>query len=127
MKSRVALLAGLFLTCAAFAQELTDPVPILIPIHVGGHLPGAFGSAWATNVHVFNSSPGGVVYFGGGCNLGVICPTFRTVTSQTSYPLTIYRGNPGYLLWVSRSDERNVHVAARLFETTRNAIPGGVA
>jgi hypothetical protein len=98
---------------------------ILLPVKLNSPLSGAFGTAWATNFVAYNSSDREVIYFGGSCPLGIICPGERKWPARSFENPVHYSGNPGYVLFVEREHRNKLAFHLRVFDTARIDVSNG--
>jgi hypothetical protein len=108
---------------------------ILLPIHLDGVVPGAFGAQWKTSLWLRNNSIEAVTLAPWPCGLGDPCPgpdrlTFSLPARHSLRNLppldALPDGNPSRLLYIARPGAASVSLGLRFADISRSTIDAGV-
>jgi|SRR5581483_4995865 len=113
------------------AQREGDVERILLPVVLNGvPVPGAFGSMWASEIIFHNASDRDLPIDAPNCNpilLAPCPPPLRLAPGSTAVP-TLYAANGvGVFVYVARQDLRDIDIALRIQDISRQALTWGTA
>jgi IPT/TIG domain len=107
---------------------------ILLPIHLDGVVPGAFGAQWKTDLWLRNNSLDAVTLVPWPCGLGDPCPGPDRLTFTLSARHSLHNlppldaapdGNPSRLLYVARPGATSLSLGLRFADVSRSTLDGG--
>lgn len=105
---------------------------VLLPIHLDGILPGAFGAQWKTDLWMRNNGPAVATLAPWPCGPPVCLPVFPLVyflepglSLHNLPPFSVEDGNPSRILFVLRPGSDAVSFNLRFADVSRFAIDGG--
>jgi hypothetical protein len=107
---------------------------VLLPIHLDGILPGAFGAQWRTDFWMRNNGSGVATLAPWSCPPDQACPAIFPLTSALGPGLSLHNlpplflppdGNPSRMLFVLRPGSDAVSFNLRFADVSRFAIDGG--